>query len=171
MRQTHHPSQVFSSDPMASASCPPFTSATNSTSMNKLNFRKEQQIHIRRRSTQDLSLNYATHYKTSLMKTNNPSYDKLNLAINLEVGLFGNKLSHNKKIWVCQRTSLCSQNLKNTRGDLKYGLNWNLGYSFGCFSWPLSLFEVVADVGDEGERLGAEPKGGSEVLTGAICGV
>ena len=31
------------------------------------------------------------------MKTNNPSYDKLNLAINLEVGLFGNKLSHNKK--------------------------------------------------------------------------
>ena len=35
----------------------------------------------------------------------------------------------------------------------------------------MSLFEVVADVGDEGERLGAEPRGGSEVLTGAICGV
>ena len=30
------------------------------------------------------------------MKTNNPSYDKLNLATNLEVGLFGSKLSHNK---------------------------------------------------------------------------
>ena len=62
---------------------------------NKLNFCKEQQIHIRRRSTQDLSLDYATHYKTSLMKINTPGYGKLNLAINLEVGLFGNKLSHN----------------------------------------------------------------------------
>ena len=31
------------------------------------------------------------------MKTYNPSYGKLNLAINLEVGLFENKLSHDKK--------------------------------------------------------------------------
>ena len=46
-----------------------------------------------------------------------------------------------------------------------------IGYSFGCFSWPLSLFEVVADVGDEEEGLGAEPRGRSKVLTGAICGV
>ena len=69
------------------------------------------------------------------------------------------------------REQVYAHKTSNTRGDLKYGLNWNLGYSFDCFSWPLSLFEVVADVGDEEERLGAEPRGGSEVLTGAICGV
>ena len=69
------------------------------------------------------------------MKTNNPSYDKLNLATNLEVGLFGSKLSHNKS----KKKRIGSGRLEARKEKL--GMTENI---VGLLTCNLLIIKVVA---------------------------
>ena len=73
------------------------------------------------------------------MKTNNPSYDKLNLATNLEVGLFGSKLSHNKSKKKKKKKRIGSDRLEARKEKL--GMTENM---VGLLTCNLLIIKVVA---------------------------